>query len=153
AAIDPPPISLEVRRGNLAQLGAELSKALAIPIAVRAANAADLFNIDARNLPFWEIERLLSRQHPVQFLGNTMGMSLMPGTRWRDSSISRGFVVGFQSFGWRQAAGQLIVQNGGVVQILNGGKLNGVVQINVVNGGVINAQVVAVGGMLVQGNA
>jgi hypothetical protein len=69
AAINPPPISINIVEANAAELGAALSKATGKQIAVSpvrsAAGRSATYTLTADQQPFWEVFLQLHRQHQL----------------------------------------------------------------------------------------
>ncbi len=94
-----PPISLDVRDAPLADVAAALAKATgqAMTTSISPANANERYTLKADNLPFWEIHRQLSAQHPLWFNVGVNDIRInRDNVAWRDENLVRGMAVFIQ---------------------------------------------------------
>jgi hypothetical protein len=99
-AIDPPPISLNIKDASLGQTTAALSKALNVPLGCwppqeQMGFNPDRFTLQVTDKPFWDIFNDLSRQHGLQFqnYGNDGLRLSIGGSPWQCVVRSGGFAI------------------------------------------------------------
>lgn len=91
-AINPPPISLELKDATTADVADAFSKILGLKLEVWPPHGNGqnfLYTLSAKEKPFWEVFMELARQHPLSLMdiGNQLNLSSQSGQSWRTGMI------------------------------------------------------------------